>query len=289
MTTAIDTDVLIEADLVTEAEMVVDAEVFVEDEPSSRSDLVAEAVQSVVKGKNDDGESWKKIADVINFSGTGASFYMSCECKVGSLLLMMVPMPEELRAYDQDKEFYRVWGIVQHCQKMIDEYSGFHIGIAFIGKNPPESYLEDPSITYRISGTDEDGFWRVNAAKSNFQSRKDVRYWTKIELYLALVDGNKAAMTGERTVTENISKGGAALYTTLDLNIGDRVKFICEAYDFSGIAVVCNVNKGYNQRTRLHLKFVNCTFPIETLAQRTAANERLREAKDPKESKFSED
>ena len=70
---------------------------------------------------------------------------------------------------------------------------------------------------------------------------------------------------GERTTAENVSRSGAAVFTTLDVGIGDRVKFICTEYDFSGLAVVCNRQVGDDNLVRLHLNFVETLFPVESL------------------------
>jgi hypothetical protein len=53
--------------------------------------------------------------------------------------------------------------------------------------------------------------------------------------------------------------------TTLDLHVGDRVKFISERYDFSGMALVCNRRDGSDGKTRLNLQFVGSAFPVERI------------------------
>ena len=118
--------------------------------PNDGLDLTAVSLNAVVKGKNEDGESWKEVADVVTFSATGAGFYMPTESKPGTLISLMLPLPTEMRCYDHDKEFYRVWGLVQHCQPVASEEDGpesFHVGVAFIGKNAPSSYHDDPPRT----------------------------------------------------------------------------------------------------------------------------------------------
>jgi hypothetical protein len=225
----------------------------------------AETLYTVVKAKDETG-SWKEVADIISISATGAGFYIQRECQVGTLVNLMLPLAPHLRAYDHDKELYRVWGLVQHNQPLSrDDGAGYHVGVAFIGKNVPESYREDPSQNYKISGMHEDGLWKVTESKTAFKPRRHIRYWTAVDLYLALVDKKKDQIAGEKTVTENISRSGAAVISNLDVSVGDRVKFISEQFDFSGLAVVCNRQKGTDGKTRLHLQFVESTFPVESL------------------------
>lgn len=244
-----------------------ETETFVEIGPESVIDGSHPAIlNAVVKSKEKEGESWKEVADVVSYSPTGAGFYLARQLSPGQLISLMLPLPAEMRCYDHDKEFYRVWGVVQFCQKQNrDDYDSYHIGVAFTGKNAPSSYNEDPERHYRICGMNTDGLWKIEPAKSEFKIRRDVRFWQSIECYVALVDKDKKSLSGAKSVTENISKSGAAVFSTLDVNVGDRVKFICEPHDYSGLAIVCNRQNSKDGRMRLHLSFVNAKFPVESL------------------------
>ena len=238
---------------------------------------VTDVLNAVVKGKDAADGSWKEIADIASVSATGAGMYIARECQVGTLISIMIPLEPHLRCYDVDKELYRVWGLVQHCQPLSnDGEAGYHVGVAFIGKDAPDSYLADPEQSYNICGMNEDGLWKIAEAKSAFKVRRHVRYWTNVDPYIALVDGKRDALRGERTMTENISKSGAAVFSKMEVNVGDRLKFICEKYDFSGLAVVCNRHTGRDGRQRLHIQFVENTFPVEKIEKIEKA-ERSRE------------
>lgn len=231
-------------------------------------------VHAVVKGKEDGNRQWKEKSSLISFSATGATFNLARSCEAGTLVLLMIPLPVHLRCYDYERELYRVWGLVQHCEPIIaDDESKFHVGVAFIGKDSPDSYKKDPNQHYRIKGVNADGMWDVGELKTAFKKRADVRFWISVDLYLALIDTKDGAAGGERTSAENVSRSGAAVFTTLNVGVGDRVKFISEQYDFSGLAVVCNVQSGTDNRKRLHLKFVETTFPVETLMKKSVALE----------------
>ena len=242
--------------------------------PRQTAELNSMSLHAVVKAKDKDDKQWKEVADLISVSATGSSFNLPRSCEVGTLVSLMIPLPAHLRCYDHDKEFYRVWGLVQHCETVpAEEPSRYHIGVAFIGKNAPASHREDPQQHYRVSGVNEVGMWSVTESKTPFKKRGDVRFWTPVDLYLALIDTKDGSAGGERTTAENVSRSGAAVFTTLDVGIGDRVKFISAEYDFSGLAIVCNRQVGEDDRTRLHLKFVENTFPIETLITQGVAIE----------------
>lgn len=232
----------------------------------AKAEVAPLPMNAVIKGKNAPDDTWKEVADVASVSATGAGFYMQREVAVGTIVAVMAPFEAHLRCYDHDKELYRVLGLVQHCQPLTGEDAvGYHVGVAFIGRHAPESYRENPLQNYKICGMTEDGLWKVKETGASFKTRKYMRYWTSVDLYLALVDARRDSLKGEKTSTENISKKGAAVFATLDVNVGDRVKFICERYDFSGLAVVCNQQTGNDGRQRLHLQFVENSFPIEKL------------------------
>lgn len=235
------------------------------------------SLDAIVKGNYGADSQWKEVAPLITFSATGSSFCLPRQCEVGTLVSMMVDLPVHLRSYDFEKDFYRVWGLVQHCQRITadDGTTSFHVGVAFIGKRSPESYKENPMQHYRISGVNDNGMWKVEDAKTPFRRRSEVRFWTQVNLYLALVDPVDGSPGGERTTAENVSRGGAAVFTTMNVNVGDRVKFISEEFDFSGLAVVCNRQDTSDGKTKLHIKFVQSTFPVKTLMKSNVAVQRI--------------
>lgn len=225
-----------------------------------------ETIRTVVNGIAAEREQWSEVADVFSFTASGLGFYMPRDCAVGNLISMMVPMPAYMRCYDHDEEFYNVWGLVQYCHAAThDGQPAFQIGVAFIGKVPPSSYDENPLQNYRICGMNDLGLWAVTESDSRFVQRKELRYWEKVNFYLALIDDRRETIGGERTTTENISKSGAAVVTTLELNVGDRIKLINTEFDFSSLAVVCNSHEQEDGKYRISLKFVNHTFPVHRL------------------------
>ncbi|MEO5857710.1 MAG: PilZ domain-containing protein [Pyrinomonadaceae bacterium] len=232
----------------------------------TKAEVTALEMQGVVKGKDTPDSTWKEVVAIDSVSATGAGFIIPRELKVGTIAAVMLPLPAHLRCYEHDKELYRVLGLVQHCQPLTGEGGGgFHVGVAFVGKHAPESYKENPHQSYKICGMNENGLWKITEAQAPFKVRRHLRYWTNVDLYLALVDANRDSISGEKTITENISKSGAAVFSNLDVSVGERVKFICEKFDFSGLAVVCNHQISTDGRRRLNLQFVENLFPVEKL------------------------
>ncbi|PYS89078.1 MAG: hypothetical protein DMF62_08255 [Acidobacteria bacterium] len=235
----------------------------------------SESIIAVVSGVSADGEDWKEDAEVLNYASNGFGFYLDRECGVGNLVSITMQMPPHLRCYDHDEEFYRVWGIIQNCSAISGDGSHlYQIAAAFIGREPPDSYGEDPLQNYRICGVTGEGLWKVTESNSKFVQRQELRYWHKVELYLVLVGEKRGTLGGERILTENVSKTGAALITNLQLNVTDRIKLISEEFDFSSHATVCNVESLDDGKMRAHLKFIDGQFPVEKL--RTERRKRRR-------------
>jgi PilZ domain len=234
---------------------------------------VETSLYTIVNGIDNDGEPWKEAADVHSFTSSGISFQLAKKCSVGTLISLMLNLPSHMRCYDHGEEFYRVWGLVQHCHlSSNDEGTSYQIGVAFIGDEPPATYGANALQNYRICGMSEDGLWNVTESDSKFVHRKELRYWTQIRPYLALIDSRRETIGGEWGSTENVSRSGAAVISRLDLNVGDRLKFISEEFDFSGLAVVCNAQEQEDGKRRLSLEFVENDFPIELVESRSKSN-----------------
>jgi PilZ domain-containing protein len=216
-----------------------------------------------VKGKDANFRAWSDTASLTSLSTSGAGLFLGRGCSVGCLVSLMLPMPIHLRRYDHDKRFYRVWGLVQHCYEAggSDE-TGFHVGVALIGRDAPESYMQNPAQCYRVAGMDRHGLWRVEELETTFMKRGAVRYWNSIEASLYQLDDELRSLVAEQTVTENISETGASVFSELRISVGDKIKFQTSDPAFSSLCVVRHRRIGPDNRTRVHLQFVENTFPV---------------------------
>jgi hypothetical protein len=217
----------------------------------------------VIKGKDRTFRSWSETADATSLSSNGAGFFLSKECPVGCLVSLIMAMPPHLRKYDHDKRLYRAWGLVQYCYEAGgDNATGYHVGVALIGRDAPESYLKNPAQSYRVAGMDRNGLWKIEELESSFRQRTCVRYWNSIEVSLYQLDEEQHSIAAEKTVTENISETGASVFCDLRIAVGDRLKFQTSSPPFSSLAVVRRRRIGVDDRTRLHVEFIENTFPV---------------------------
>jgi hypothetical protein len=223
-------------------------------------------LQTLVRVKESENETWKEIVDVTGVSQLGAGFDLSRPVTVGRLVALVLPMPPEFRVYDRDENAYAVMGLVQYCNESNSE-SGtvYRVGVAFVGKQVPESYKADPQQSYRISGMSEDGLWQITEADTQFKKRSSSRYRLALEVTISLIRKEKGSITKEITVTRDVSVTGASVVCSLEAQVGEKVKFGCNALDFHSIALVKNRKKHADERMTFHLEFVDREIAIEKI------------------------
>jgi hypothetical protein len=217
-----------------------------------------------VELQESDGKKWKEVTNLTSASNIGAGFISTRKIEVGRMVLLSLPLPRQMRFYDERDTQYEVWALVRHCQpRSLLDSSAFYVGVAFTGKFPPAGYSENPFRLYKICGVKDNGLWEVTADGMSLSTRKHSRYSIPVEIFVAKLDAEKNMLSGERTVTENISVGGASVLSNLKAEIGEYVKVISDRYNFSSLAVVRNQRVGDDNLPRLHLEFVELQFPLE--------------------------
>jgi hypothetical protein len=212
------------------------------------------------------GETWNESAHITSLSRNGAGFSTGRECTIGRLVKLEISMPAELRAYDESEDVYPVMGLVQHCHCV--PYNGeniYQVGVALIGKKPPESFANSTLQNYRISGMSDDGLWNITEVDQAFKGRKAPRFSVALDVTIALIQSDKKTIAKEKTVTKNVGAGGAAVLSLLKAKVGDKVKFACRDLDFYALAFVRDRRKYLFGPPTLHLEFVDAKFPVELL------------------------
>jgi hypothetical protein len=219
----------------------------------------------LVKGIDPTGAAWKEQTELISVSRNGAGFCLDRLCPAGTLLSLIIRLPQRLRGYDHDLELYRVCGLVQNSH-YLPEKQRFQTGVALVGKHLPESYRNNPEQTFRIIGIGEDGLWKITETERPFVSRRFPRFSVSLDVSLAPVDEDGTPSLAIASVTENVSTRGAAVLTELNANVGDCVRFSSREPKFSVLAVVRNRKPHHETVSRLHLEFVTADFPVKEIA-----------------------
>lgn len=220
-------------------------------------------------------EAWDEVTRLIDVTPFGAGFLLTHKLEAGRLLQLTIPMPRQLRVYDHVEPQYRVWGLVRHVRKTAGVNS--QIGVAFIGKHPPASYLENPQILYEVLEPDAIGFWRLREMQpktataandsSQIKTGADLRRFTRhqipLNVTIEVFNERGETVASEMTVTENISLTGASVFTTLEVERGRFVRLNSEQYGATIVAIVRQRKIGGDGIVRLHLEFIDRQFPLE--------------------------
>lgn len=227
-----------------------------------------------VEFKIDKETTLSEITRLSDVSAFGAGFVTKKPIKRGRLVLLTTPMPRQLRNFDFSEPQYRVWAVVRRCisiGRSIDEPE-YSIGAGFVGKTPPAAYYADPSMLFDIKPQEgaDDGFWHIGAADlladdSSLPAdiRKQTRFFIPESLRIERIDPMGNVVESELTVTENISLGGAAVFTTLKASRGTFLRVSSDRFNVTILSVVRGSRVGQDGITRLHLEFIDRLFPLE--------------------------
>lgn len=225
-----------------------------------------------VEGRIDRMMSWNESTPLIDYSALGAAFTLERRLKQGNLILLSLPMPREMRNFDFAKDNYRVWGLVRRCVP-IDSGSDaqkYSVGVAFVGKYAPPDHFEFPEKRYELESKEPvNGFWpykeirRFERKPVNYSKiRQQPRYEIPQEVELELMDSNGWAIATETTVTVNISRNGAALYSELPAVVGSMIRVSCPNANVHLISIVRGIHTSQTGLSRINLEFIDQPFPI---------------------------
>lgn len=244
------------------------------DKENRRIQRISLPLPARVEVRVDKTVTWNEITRLSDVSAFGVGFNLKRPIKRGRLVQLTVPMPRQLRSYDYSEPQYKIWGLVRRCISIGRTSSNpeYSIGVAFIGKTPPPDYFDHPSRLYDISHRSDEGsgFFHLmgadlNANDSNLPSdlRKQTRFHIPEPLRIEKVDQEGNVQASENTVTENLSLGGAAIFTTMSAQKGEFVRVTSERFNITILSVVRGFRVGPDNIPRLHVEFIDRFFPLE--------------------------
>jgi hypothetical protein len=176
-------------------------------------------------------------------------------------------MPRQLRVFDHVEQQYRVWALVRHVRTNItaNNITTFEVGVAFIGKHPPKSYELEPWRLYELAAAGE----RPTAISggdirpiASSDQRNDTRHNIAIDMLLEVLNEEGQLAQSEPSVTENISRKGASLFTTIEIPIGRFVRLTSQQYNLTTYAAVRSKTTGADGIKRIHVEFVDKEWPL---------------------------
>jgi hypothetical protein len=202
---------------------------------------------------------------VDNISRKGARVLTATrQVGVGSLV--------ELEEVDGD---FRARATVRNCHTGGDGIP--RLGLRFEGQSAPDRLVQTDDRRQMIHATRPPAprppalaasLSRPPAAagEPRRERRKASRLEAPLEVWLKPLSANGAVTGKERTIAENIGRGGARVMTALsDLNVGDALIFEEAGGDFQTRAAIRHAYIGADRIRRLSLQFLE-TFPPTRLA-----------------------
>jgi hypothetical protein len=222
---------------------------------------------------------WIELSRLLDVTPFGARFTLAHATERGRLLHLTLPMPRQLRCFDHVEDQYRVWALVRHVKPHVPSGAGpappagttlrLEVGVAFTGKHAPASYAEDPATLYVVDSlSPESNLWSLRedakAAGEGATSRsQETRLQMPVNVRVEVFDDDGEVSASEQTVTENVSRRGAAVWTTLEVERGRFVRLTSLDHGLSLLAAVRGCRKGPDGIPRLHLEFIDQQWPLE--------------------------
>lgn len=201
-----------------------------------------------VLGHDPDGTPWEEMTSTDDASYGGASFALKHPHGVGQVLSLSLPLPRNFRAYDLAEQSYRIFALVRNTRAGAE---GERVaGVMFIGRVPPKGYEAKPGGRYRLPTDPRTG---PGAEQPGAERRRHERLQLFVNLRLRRL--GMSGMLEEQTVTENVSRGGARVFTTLPVSSGETITVADLEDKVAAEAVVRNVYTGPDRVTRLNLQF----------------------------------
>jgi hypothetical protein len=209
------------------------------------------------------GLAWEELTRLVDVSPFGARLSLSRPAEPGRLLHLTMPLPRPLRSFDHAEDQYKVWALVRNVRAFTDgDATRFEVGLAFVGKRPPDGYAEDPEKLYDVDLSNPVGQYQPRP-KAQAGRSDSTRLGMAVEVELELLDEGGRVVRSGVTVTENLSRGGAAVYAPFDAERGSFVLLRSAQYSLEVLAAVRACRTDERGVTRLHLQFLDREWPLE--------------------------
>jgi hypothetical protein len=218
---------------------------------------MALALPVQVRATESDGRTWEEMTSTDDASFGGASFSLKHVLTPGRVLQLSLPLPKRFRRYDLGEASYHVYCLVRDVAG--GRAAGSRVGVMFLGKQPPKDYDRNPGGLYLLPSDPP-------------PAPKERRQTTRLDNAFVNVRLQRLGMTGggaeERTVAENLGRGGARVMTSLPLAKGEIVMLEELGGSFKTRAEICNVYIGEDRIPRLNLHFLDAEAPDRLVQNR---------------------
>ncbi|MDQ3805533.1 MAG: PilZ domain-containing protein [Acidobacteriota bacterium] len=217
------------------------------------------------------GDSGEEATRLFNITSRSATLLLTRPPELGQLLRLTLPPARPQPAQPRGNNF--LWALVWAVAPP-GEAGGeggdprHHVSVVFVGDEIPTAGDGSPRYTFLA---EEDGRFRLQRLLADplpparRRQRRESRISIPVEVTVETLGADGSATSCEQTVTENISRGGAAVWTSLDARPRQLVRLTSERHHVSLTAVVRARRTGPDGITRLHLEFIDGQWPMERM------------------------
>lgn len=211
---------------------------------------------------------WTEQSRLVDISHFGAGFTLLRPVEPGRLVRLTIPLPHQLRCFDHTEPQYSVWSLVRHAAPLPraqhQESALFRVGVAFVGKRPPRSYEEDPTLRYEpLPGkAGLSTMWGVSQRCADNQ-RRETRLIIPLEVLIEALDEHGQPSLKEHTVTETMSSLGTCVPTNLNVGVGRILRITSSRDRVSLFAAIRSRKLAPDGIPRLGLEFLGERWPLE--------------------------
>lgn len=214
---------------------------------------------------------WTEQSRLVDVTHFGAGFTLTRPVEIGRLIQLVIPMPRQLRCFDYTEPLYSVWGLVRHASALTSSASSgslFRVGVGFVGKAPPPSYEEDPTLRYEPlpTFTGQHSMARLGR-RALLSQRREPRLVIPMEVLVETIDEFGRTAMHEYTVTEKISSLGTCIPTNLEAGVGRILRVSSLRENVSLFAAIRSRKVAQDGITRLGLEFIDGRWPLHRDSQ----------------------
>jgi hypothetical protein len=203
-----------------------------------------------VQGHDPDGTAWEEMTQSEDACFGGVALPLKHAVFVGQALFLSLPLPKAFRQYSLSDATYRVYALVRDVALPPVN----RVGVMFLGKHPPRGYEANPGGRYLMPNDPPP------APKERRSARR-----VDVFVNLKLVRAN-GSVQSEQTVTENLSRGGVRVMSSLPVQKGEVVVIEDPHGAFSLRAEARGVFVGKDGIPRINLRFVDGSKPDALIA-----------------------
>ncbi len=227
-----------------------------------------------------DGEGRLQIETtyLVNFTPHGATLMLSRRPEIGQLMLIALPdaapSPQSSHIETSQGLLALVWALAEPSSTMLFDgawVAQHPVSVLFLGNSSAASFSAAPPTQYAFVA-EESGQFRLlpraattDSPPPRVNQRGESRLIMPVEITVEALDENGVVTARERTVTENISRRGALVLTTLTPPPNSVVRVVNEERQILINAVVRARRIDKNGIARLHLQFMESEWPLEGL------------------------